>query len=112
MVNANYARTKQGQAVLRKENYAKKFCVDMTKQAIDTSPDALSKLSSIHSRQVEEGKKHSENDMMQYTGVSVFPQGMQVEKISMREKNVEENMKSAQLRFALGVEKAKRWEAE
>ena len=49
---------------------------------------------------------------MQYTGVSAFPQGMQHEKTTMREKNVEENMKAAQLRFALGVEKAKRWEAE
>ena len=84
----------------------------MTKQAQNTSPDALSKLSSIHSRQIEEGKKNSENDMMQYTGVSAFPQGMQTEKITIREKNVEENMKAAQLRFALGVEKARRWEAE
>ena len=49
---------------------------------------------------------------MHYTGVSSFPQGIQHEKATLGEKNVEENMKAAQLRFALGVEKAKRWEAE
>ena len=32
---------------------------------------------------------------MQYTGVSVFPQGKQSEKASMREKNIEENLKGA-----------------
>ena len=74
MANVNFSRTKQGQEVLRKVTQASKFCIDYPRQANEASPDALSKLSSIHSKQKEDGKKTSENDMMQYTGVSAFSQ--------------------------------------
>jgi len=47
---------------------------------------------------------------MNYTGVSVFSKAKQGDKNYAREKCVEENMKQAHLRFALGLEKAKAYE--
>ena len=112
MANPNFARTKHGQAQLRKINDTNKFCVDYTKQARDASPDALSKLSSMHSEMSELGKKASEADRMQYTGVSAFTQGKNSGKFPGREMNIEANMEQAHVRFALGVEKARNWEYE
>ena len=75
---------------MRRVHEPNKFYIDYTKQANNASPDSLSKLSSIHSKQKERGKEASENDAMQYTGVSAFSQAKNTN--SIREKNIEESM--------------------
>ena len=111
MAQSNFARTKQGQEVLRRITAPSKFCMDYTKAAREASPDCLSKLGSLHSQQREHARLASGTDRMQYTGVSAFSQGKNSGKNAARETNIESNMEAAHLRFAVGVEKARQWEA-
>ena len=112
MAQSNYSRTKQGNAMMRKESEASRFNINFTAQAKTASPNALSKLSSFHAKQIEEGRAKLDNDSKLFTGVSCMLQGVQNDKTQAREKCVEANMRGATMRFERGLEQAKQWEAQ
>ena len=80
MAQSNYSRTKQGNAMMRKETETNRFDINYTGQAMTASPNALSKLSSLHAKQIEEGRSKLDNDSKLFTGVSCMLQGVQNEK--------------------------------